>query len=54
MISDLDIYQAAKFLVDRQGEGAPDHAAGRAVELLEAGDRKAPWSGARLAARFSI
>jgi hypothetical protein len=38
MIPDLDIYRAAKFLVDQHGEDAPIRAAERADELLEAGD----------------
>jgi hypothetical protein len=35
---DLDIYRAAKLLVDQHGEDAPLQAAERADELLEAGD----------------
>jgi hypothetical protein len=35
---DLDIYQAAKLLVDQHGEDAPIRAAERADELLETGD----------------
>ena len=38
MIPDLDIYRAAKLLVDRHGEDAPIRAAERADELLEDGD----------------
>jgi hypothetical protein len=38
MIPDLDIYRAAKRLVDQHGEDAPIRAAQRADELLEAGD----------------
>ena len=45
MIPDLDIYRAAKLLVDRHGEGAPIRAAERADELLEAGIPRAPRSG---------
>jgi hypothetical protein len=38
MIPNLDIYRAAKLLVDRHGEDAPIRAAERADELLAAGD----------------
>ena len=38
MIPDLDIYRAAKLLIDQHGEDAPIRAADRADELLEAGD----------------
>ena len=38
MIPDLDIYRAAKLLVDRHGEDASIRAAERADDLLEAGD----------------
>ena len=38
MTSDLDIYRAAKLLVDRHGDEAPSHAAMRADELLKDGD----------------
>ena len=38
MTSDIDIYRAAKLLVDRHGDEAPIHAAMRADELLKAGD----------------
>lgn len=38
MIPDLDIYRAAKLLIDQHGEDAPIRAAERANELLEAGD----------------
>jgi hypothetical protein len=38
MISDIDIYRAAKLLVDQHGEDAALHAAGHADELLEDGD----------------
>ena len=38
MIPDIDIYRAAKLLVDQHGEDAPIRAAERADELLEAGD----------------
>ena len=38
MIPDLDIYRAAKLLIDQHGEDAPIPAAERADELLEAGD----------------
>jgi hypothetical protein len=40
MISDLNIYRAAKLLVERHGEEASDHAAGRAAELLEVRGRR--------------
>jgi hypothetical protein len=38
MIQDLDIYRAAKLLIDQHGQDAPIRAAERADELLEAGD----------------
>ena len=38
MIADLDIYRAAKALIEQHGEEAPVHAAMRADELAEAGD----------------
>jgi hypothetical protein len=38
MIADLDIYRAAKSLLDRYGKDAPERARGRATELLDAGD----------------
>jgi hypothetical protein len=38
MISDLDIYRAAKLLIDQHGEDAPIRVAERADELLEVGD----------------
>ena len=36
--SDLDIYRAAKVLIDRHGQDAPIRAAMRADEPLAAGD----------------
>jgi len=38
LIPELDIYRAAKLLIDQHGEDAPIRAAERADELLEAGD----------------
>ena len=38
MTSDLDIYRAAKFLVDEHGEKAPIGAALCATAMLEKGD----------------
>jgi hypothetical protein len=38
MISDLDIYRAAKLLIDQHGQDAPVRAAERADQLLEEGD----------------
>jgi hypothetical protein len=38
LIPDLDIYRAAKLLIDQHGHDAPIRAAERADELLEAGD----------------
>ena len=39
MTSDLDIYRAAKLLIEQyEADGAQMHAAMRAYELLEAGD----------------
>ena len=38
MIPELDIYRAAKLLIDQHGDDAPLHAAERADQLLEEGD----------------
>ena len=38
MTPDLDIFRAAKLLVDQHGEDAPIHAAMRADELMAMGD----------------
>ncbi len=38
MIDDMDIWRAAKLLVDRHGDEAPIHAAMRADEMLAEGD----------------
>jgi hypothetical protein len=38
MTSDLDIYRAAKLLIDKHGDEAALYAAGRADLLLEEGD----------------
>jgi hypothetical protein len=38
LIPDLDIYRAAKLLIDQHGEEATIRAAERADELLETGD----------------
>ena len=38
MISDPDIFRAAKLVIDQRGEEAATFAAGRADELLEEGD----------------
>jgi hypothetical protein len=38
MIPDLDIYRAAKLLIDQHGQDATIRAAERADELLEGGD----------------
>jgi len=38
LIPELDIYRAAKLLIDQHGQEAPIRAAERADELLEAGD----------------
>ena len=38
MIPDLDIYRAAKLLIDQRGDGAALNAAGRADLLLDEGD----------------
>ena len=45
MTDDIDVYRAAKLLVDRHGEDAPIHAAVRADELMDAGhmDGRAVW-----------
>ena len=39
MISDPDIYRAAKLLIEQHGDDAELRASERADELLEAGDR---------------
>ncbi len=38
MVSDPDVFRAAKLLIDKHGEDAPLRAAERADQLLEAGD----------------
>ena len=38
IVSDLDIYRAAKLLVDQHGAEAPIHAAMKADAMLEKGD----------------
>lgn len=38
MTEDIDIYRAAKILINQHGSEAPIHAAMRVDELLEAGD----------------
>jgi hypothetical protein len=38
LISDLDIYRAAKLMVDQHGADAALHAAGRADKLLDEGN----------------
>ncbi len=38
MVSDLDIYGSARFLIDQHGTEAPIHAAMRADAMLERGD----------------
>ena len=45
MADDIDIYRAAKLVVDQHGDEAPIHAAMRADELFEAGDMEgcATW-----------
>ncbi len=45
MTSDLDIYRAAKLLVDKHGDEAPIHAVMRADGRLAAGDMhgRATW-----------
>ena len=51
MTSDLDIYHAARLLIDQRGEDAATFAAGRADPLLEEGDVEgsAVWRQARAA-----
>ncbi len=39
MISDLDIYRAARVIIKQYGQDAPIHAAMRADAMLEAGDQ---------------
>jgi hypothetical protein len=46
MISDPDIFHAAKLVIDQRGEEAPSYAAGRADELLEEGDIDGALGGA--------
>ena len=45
MTSDIDLWRAAKLLVDRYGEGACVEAAMRADDMLDQGDRegRAVW-----------
>ena len=45
MISDLDIWRAAQATIDQHGDGAGQHAAQRADELMAAGDMegRAVW-----------
>jgi len=38
MIADLDIYRAAKLVIDRHGKDAPLYAAARAAVLASEGD----------------
>jgi hypothetical protein len=38
LIPEIDLYRAAKLLIDQHGEDEPIRAAGRADELLAAGD----------------
>ena len=47
-VDDLDIYRAARLLIDQHGDKAPIHAAMRADELLDAGNLAGPLSGAGL------
>ena len=51
MITDLDIYQSAKILVEQHGAGALIEAALKADELLDAGDLdgRAVWLRIRTA-----
>jgi hypothetical protein len=51
MISDIDVYRAAKLLIDQYGEDAPIRAAERANELLEAGNTEGASSRTLAAAR---
>ena len=52
MPAEIDIYRAAKLLVDRHSEDAPIHAAMRADELMDAGDMdgRAVWLRIKAAA----
>jgi hypothetical protein len=45
LIPELDIYRAAKLLIDQHSQEAPIRAAERADELLEAADIDAGGSG---------
>ena len=47
LIPDLDIYRAAKLLINQHGQDAPIRAAERADDLFEAGDPTALRSGVR-------
>jgi hypothetical protein len=51
MASELDVYRAAKLLIDRHGETAPAYAPGRDQQLLEDGDKDgaAVWYGIKVA-----
>ena len=45
MVDDIDIYRAAKVMLDRHGEDAPIHAATRADAMMDRGDMegRAAW-----------
>jgi hypothetical protein len=50
MTSDLDIYRAAKLLIDKHGDEAALCAAGRADQLLDGGDNLGSAIWRRIAA----
>ena len=51
MTDDIDIYRAAKVMIDRHGDDAPVHAAVRADAMLDRGDMeaRAVWLRIRVA-----
>jgi hypothetical protein len=53
MVSDPDIFCAAKLLIDQHGEDAPLRAAERADELLEVGDIIGPGTWRRILATLT-
>ena len=48
MLDDLDIYRAAKLVMDKHGQDAAFHAAQRADALLDAGDTEAAATWRRI------
>lgn len=54
MIEDVDIYRAAKVLVDHHGDAAGTRANARADELLKAGDEAGHAVWMRIAAAVGV